>query len=59
MKLDNEDQRNLLLQLIDNVPVQGSVGQVFPFIAKVQDLKNCIAAADTESCVSQGASLAR
>jgi hypothetical protein len=48
MKLDSEEQRNLLLQLIDSVPVQGNVAQVLPFANKVQEIKDLILQAEVE-----------
>ncbi len=59
MKLDNEKQRSLLLQLIDNVPIQGTVGQVVTFVAEVQALKAAIAAAPVEHDGAQEMLLSR
>lgn len=59
MTLDSEEQRNLLIQLIDGVPVQGNVGQILPFALKVQELKFCIAQARVELNSSQEMLLSR
>lgn len=53
MQLDTEDQRSFLLQLIDNVPVQGNVGQVLAFALKVQQLKASIVEATVALDASQ------
>lgn len=52
MTLDSEEQRALLIQLIDGVPVQGHVGQILPFADKVRALRLCI----TQACVELNSS---
>jgi hypothetical protein len=59
MTLDSEDQRDLLIQLIDGVPVQGNVGQLLPFALKVQELKLSILQARVELNSSQEMLLSR
>ena len=59
MRLSSEEQRAFLLQLIDNVPIQGSVGQLRPFAAKVQELKTAIAEAPVEHAPHQEMMLGR
>lgn len=42
MKLDSEEQRALLIQLIDSVPIQGQMSQVLDFALKVHGLKHAV-----------------
>jgi hypothetical protein len=53
MKLDNEDQRVLLMQLIDSVPIQGTMPQVLDFAQKVVALQSAITNAVIEMDSSQ------
>jgi hypothetical protein len=49
MKLDSEDQRQTILNCIQNAVVSGSVGELMPLMTKLADLANVVQSAEIES----------
>lgn len=49
MILDNEEQREMLVQVIDNLPLQGSVSDLNRTLVKFNELRNAVVTADIEA----------
>jgi hypothetical protein len=49
MKLDSEDQRQTILNCIQNAVVSGSVGELMPLMTKLAELTNAVQSAAIES----------
>jgi hypothetical protein len=48
MKLDSDEQRGLLLQIIQGTPLQGSYSQVSGLVKKIDKLADAILKAEIE-----------
>ena len=48
MILDSKEQQNTILTLIEVAPIKGSVGEVRPLIAKMEELRKAVREATIE-----------